>query len=91
MKKTIAMILAAFAFATTAMAGTLNVFAEYIGRQKGFECCICGKGCNAFTFNILHGNTIEDAIKNYREHMDYETWGFGPTHIKDAVKLDSLN
>ena len=31
MKKTIAMILAAFAFATTAMAGTLNVFAEYIG------------------------------------------------------------
>lgn len=68
-----------------------TVFAEYIGRQKGFECCICGKGCNAFTFNILHGNTIEDAIKNYREHMDYETWGFGPTHIKDAVKLDSLN
>ena len=26
------------------------VLADYIGRQKGFECCVCGKGCNAYTF-----------------------------------------
>jgi hypothetical protein len=41
----------------------------YLGRQKGFECCVCGCGHNAFTFNIWH-NTY-----------DYETWGYGKEHL----------
>lgn len=55
-------------------------FAEYMGRQKGFECCVCGNGCNAYTFNILHGETPIEAEQAYKND-DYETWGYGPTHI----------
>lgn len=64
-----------------------QVFAEYMGRQNGFECCVCGKGCNAYTFNILHGTTYEEAVDRYYNHDDYETWGFGRQHIEDAVLL----
>lgn len=59
-----------------------EVLAEYMGRQKGFECCVCGKGCNAFTFNVFHADTIEDI-----NDQDYETWGYGPSHINEAVQL----
>ena len=45
----------------------------YLGRQKGFECCVCGKGENCFTFNIWH---------SYR---DYETWGYGKSHLPVIV------
>lgn len=61
-------------------------YAEYIGRQQGFECCVCGNGCNAFTFNILHGETYTEAINNYNNY-DYETWGYGRQHIEEAVQL----
>lgn len=64
-----------------------DVYAEYMGRQSGFECLVCGKGGNAFTFNILHGNTYEEAKKAYYEKDDYETWGFGREHVEDAVIL----
>lgn len=63
-----------------------EVFAEYMGRQSGFECCVCGKGCNAFTFNILHGNSYDEAQAAY-SHDDYETWGYGANHIEEAVQL----
>ena len=64
------------------------VLAEYIGRQEGFECCICGKGCNAFTFNVFHADSIEDIYSEpgYSD-QDYETWGYGPTHIEEAVEV----
>ena len=62
------------------------VYAEYMGRQAGFECCVCGKGCNAFTFNILHGKTYDDAVNNYNRG-DYETWGFGRNHIDEYVTI----
>lgn len=61
-------------------------YAEYMGRQNGFECSVCGKGCNAFTFNILHGSTYEEAVENYKND-DYETWGYGRQHIEEAVTL----
>lgn len=64
------------------------MYAQYMGRQKGFECCVCGKGCNAYTFNILHGNTAEEAIMNY-ENGDYETWGFGEDHL-DHIRFKAL-
>ena len=63
------------------------VLADYMGRQKGFECCVCGKGCNAYTFNIIHADTIDEAQIAYYEHDDYETWGYGPSHIAEAVEL----
>ena len=48
--------------------------AQYIGRQKGFECIVCGKGGNAYTFNIWHSE------------MDYETWGFGKEHLPEIIE-----
>lgn len=44
---------------------------QYIGRQKHFPCCICGKGCNAHTFNVYYGE----------EEGEYETWGYGNEHL----------
>ena len=49
--------------------------AEYIGRQRGFECTVCGKGENCYTFNIFN------SAAEYAEG-NYETWGFGAAHIK---------
>ena len=51
---------------------------QYIGRQKGFECCVCRKGTNAYTFNIWH--TTEDG------YGDYETWGFGKEHMPVMIE-----
>lgn len=62
------------------------VFADYIGRQKGFECCVCGKGCNAYTFNIIHANNVDD-VENAYAHDDYETWGFGSDHLAGNVEF----
>ena len=46
---------------------------QYIGKQKGFECCVCGKRCNAYTFNIWHNDT------------SYETWEYGKEHLPIIV------
>lgn len=63
-----------------------EVYAEYMGRQKGFECAVCGEGCNAFTFNILHGESYGEAINNYK-NGDYETVGFGRSHIEASATI----
>lgn len=47
--------------------------AEYAGRQKGFECCVCGKGQNAHCFNVYHGNG------------QYETWAYGNEHMPEVI------
>ena len=46
----------------------------YLGRQGGFECCVCGKGNKAYTFNIWYCN------------YDYETWGFGKEHLPEIIE-----
>lgn len=50
----------------------------YVGRQPGFECCVCGKGNRAYTFNIWHrfGTNM----------MDYETWGYGKNHLPELLE-----
>ena len=48
---------------------------QYYGNEKGFECCICGKGCNAKCFNIW-----------YDKNGGYETWGFGPNHMPEILE-----
>ena len=48
----------------------------YMGRQKGFECCVCSKGCNAHTFNIYHSD----------DEQDYETWGYGTQHMPTILE-----
>lgn len=68
----------------TKFGNTYIEYVEYIGRQEGFECSVCGKGCNAYTFNILHGDTLDEALKNYVAG-DYETIGFGREHL-DHIK-----
>ena len=47
---------------------------QYTGTDQGFECCVCGKGCKAHTFNIWHSST------------DYETWGFGKNHLPVIIE-----
>lgn len=55
-------------------------FVEYIGRQQGFHCVVCGRGERCFTFNIFSGETIEQAAEA-RECCKYETWGYGASHV----------
>ena len=52
------------------------VEAEYMGREGGFECCVCGKGCKAHCFNVYHSDNAGD----------YETWGFGDNHMPKILK-----
>lgn len=47
---------------------------QYTGTEQGFECCVCGKGCKAHTFNIWY---CKD---------NYETWGFGPNHMPKIIE-----
>ena len=47
---------------------------QYMGRQDGFECCVCEKGCKAHTFNIWYCK------------QDYETWGFGNDHMPQIIE-----
>ena len=63
-----------------------KVWAEYVGRERGFECCVCRKGSNAYCFNILHGRTKKEALAAYKRG-DYETWGFGPDHLTGHVEV----
>ena len=52
------------------------VVGQYTGREDGFECCVCGKGCKAYTFNIFY------------DEDEYETWAYGPSHMpKDIVEV----
>ena len=52
----------------------VEYLAEYIGRQQGFECAVCGQGENCFTFNIFNNEA------DYKDGI-YETLGFGSKHI----------
>ena len=47
---------------------------QYTGNDQGFECCVCGKGCKARTFNIWYNGT------------DYETWGYGRDHLPEITE-----
>ena len=47
---------------------------QYMGREEGFECCVCNKGCIAHCFNIWYNND------------DYETWGFGNNHLPQIIE-----
>lgn len=48
---------------------------QYIGREQGFECCVCNKGCKAHTFNIW-----------YDPAGGWETWGFGTNHLPEIIE-----
>lgn len=52
----------------------IKYIGQYIGRQSGFECSVCGKGCNAYTFNIWYND------------RDYETFSYGKEHLPKMVK-----
>lgn len=45
---------------------------QYLGRTD-FECCVCGKGNHAHTFNIWYGS-------------DYESWGYGKCHLPEMLE-----
>ena len=47
---------------------------QFLGRCEGFECCVCGKGENAYCFNIWYCKE------------DYETWGYGKEHMPEILE-----
>ena len=53
---------------------------QYMGREKNFECLVCGKGCNAHCFNVF--NTKEE----YNMSM-YETFSFGQEHLPKLIEI----
>lgn len=55
--------------------------AQYMGREKNFECIVCGKGCNAYCFNVF--NTIEE----YNNDI-YETLSFGKEHLPELKEIE---
>lgn len=61
--------------------------AKYMGRQEGFECCVCHKGNNAYTFNIYayDDETLEQAKEN-EKNGNYETWGYGKEHMPEILE-----
>lgn len=53
--------------------------AEYMGRQEHFECCVCRKGGNCYTFNIIESQEQYDK-------GDYQTFGYGREHLPTLYK-----
>lgn len=62
-------------------------YGVYMGTQNGFECCICGKGHKTKTFNIIHGNTIQEGLENLNKG-DYETFGYGNEHMPELEETN---
>lgn len=60
----------------------IRYLAQFMGRQKGFECMVCGKGGNCFTFNLF------DDPESYAKGS-YETWGFGANHLDHVKVIDT--
>jgi len=56
----------------------------YMGRQKGFECIVCGAGENCHTFNIY--NNPDDV-----NDCNYETWGFGTQHLSSLKYIGPID
>ena len=56
-------------------------YGVYMGKQE-FGCCICDRGNCCKTFNILHGDTIQEGLQN-KEKGDYETFGYGDCHLPE--------
>lgn len=51
----------------------------YLGRSNGFGCCVCGKGTNAYIFNVWYA-------KEDFSIMNYETWGYGKEHLPEIIE-----
>lgn len=60
-------------------AGLLHI-TQYVGREKGFNCCVCGKGENAYCFNSF--NTLEQY-----NNGAYETFSFGKEHLPKLIEV----
>lgn len=59
----------------------------YMGRQEGWDCCICYRGNNAYTFNVYgyKDDSLETVKYNMQEGI-YETWGYGKEHLPEIIK-----
>lgn len=54
--------------------------AQYMGREKNYQCLVCGKGENAHCFNVF--NTVEEY-----NNGQYETFSFGTEHLPKVKNL----
>lgn len=57
--------------------------AQYVGREKNFECMVCGKGCNCYCFNVF--NTLEELNNDI-----YETFSFGKEHLPKLEEIKEV-
>ena len=55
--------------------------AQYMGREEHFECLVCGKGNNAYCFNVF------DTMEKY-EQGQYETFSFGKEHLPKLTEIE---
>ena len=58
-----------------------DFIAEYMGREKNYECMLCYKGCNAYCFNAFN------TLKEYKNGK-YETLSFGKEHLPELTEID---
>lgn len=63
----------------------------YIGREEGFQCMICGKGENAYCFNVFQGddtnhNPTRKEVEDYIDSIGYETFAFGKEHLPKVLE-----
>ncbi len=47
---------------------------QYMGRERGFECCVCFKGENCHCFNVWYSSD------------GWETWGYGNSHLPEILE-----
>lgn len=55
------------------------VLSQYMGQERGFECCVCCKGNNAHCFNIF--NNLDEY-----DNCTYQTWPYGREHMPKIIK-----
>ena len=53
---------------------------QFMGREEGYSCCVCGKGKNTYCFNVF--NTLVE----YKKDM-YETFSFGKEHLPKLIEI----
>ena len=50
---------------------------QYMGREKHFECQVCGGGHNAHCFNLYHTKG---------EWSEYECFSYGTEHLPEIIE-----
>lgn len=73
----------------TAKPDIFDFIGYYMGREEGFDCIVCGKGDNAFGFNVYQGDLehpTKKQVEDYIDNIGYETFTFGKEHMPEVIE-----